>query len=70
MNREVKRFPLRIPFEDYNRARVISFNCGISLNRTMCLLLAAALANDRIVDRIYAAHPPGKDQFIYVSDGD
>ncbi len=67
MAKEIKRFPLRVPLDDYNRIRVIAFNCRISINRTIGYLLAASLSDERIVDRLYAAHPPGKDQFIYLN---
>lgn len=68
--KEIKRFPLRVPLDDYNHIRVIAFNCRISINRTIGYLLAASLSDERIVDRLYAAHPPGKDQFIYIKDGE
>jgi hypothetical protein len=62
------RLTLRLPREDYNRIKVIAFNCNISINHVVELLLIAALESDHIIDKIYAAHPPGPHQFIYVHD--
>ncbi len=62
------RLTLRIPRGVYNKCRVIAFNSNISINRTIEMLLVAALESPAIVDAIYAAFPPQREQFIYVED--
>lgn len=62
------RMTLRLDKQDHNRIRVLAFNCGISNNRAAELLLMAALESDFIIDKIYAAHPPGPDQFVYIHE--
>lgn len=62
------RFTLRLDRREFNKLRVVSFNAGISLNRACEMIIIAALEEGRIIDMIYGAHPPGKDQFIYIED--
>ena len=61
------RFPWRVDPGIWPRIRVIAFNCRLSHNTVIDLLVGAALENDEIINSIYSAYPPSGN-YILVRD--
>lgn len=61
------KYLLSIEQHDFHKIRAIAFNCNISYQKVIEMLLVESLANDFVVDKIYSAYPPvAREQFVIV----